>query len=121
MLLGGLVFADPESFAVPRTASFTLREQAGQTLEVYAEPLRPGNVNLHLYLESTTSGRVGYRSIFMSATSQTGAKAKVTFYDAGIGHEIAQVRLTRGAWDFHIAGADGAGRALRGSFAVQIN
>jgi cation-transporting ATPase V len=121
VLLGGLVFADPESFAVPRTASFTLREPAGQTLEVYAEPLRPGNVNLHLYLESTTSGRVGYRSIFMSATSQTGAKAAVTFYDAGIGHEIAEVRLTRGAWEFHIAGADGAGRPLRGSFAVQIN
>jgi copper-transporting P-type ATPase V len=121
VLLGGLVFADPESFAVPRTASFTLPEPAGQTLEVYAEPLRPGNVNLHLYLESTTSGRVGYRSIFMSATSQTGAEAKVTFYDAGIGHEIAQVPLTRGAWDFHIAGADGAGRPLRGSFAVQIN
>jgi cation-transporting ATPase V len=121
VLLGGLVFADPESFAVPRTASFTLPEPAGQTLEVYAEPLRPGNVNLHLYLEGTTSGRVGYRSIFMSATSQTGAKARVTFYDAGIGHEIAQVPLTRGVWDFHIAGADAAGRALRGSFAVQIN
>ncbi len=121
VLLGGLVLADPNSFAVPRTASFTLAEPAGQTLEVSAEPLRPGNVNVHLYLEGTTSARVGYRSIVMSATSQTGAKAKVTFYDAGIGHEIAEVRLTRGVWELRVAGADAAGRPLRGSFAVPIN
>ena len=121
VLLGGLVLADPNSFAVPRTASIALVEPHGQTLQVYAEPLRPGNVNLHLYLEGVSSARVGFRSIAMSATSQTGARAKVTFYDAGIGHEIAEARLTRGAWAFHIAGVDGAGRPLRGSFAVSIN
>jgi hypothetical protein len=120
-LLGGLVLAAPDSFAVPRTASITLREPAGETLEVYAEPLRPGNVNLHLYLEGTTNARVRYRSISMSAVSQTGAHAKVTFYRAGTGHEIAEVRLTRGVWDFHVAGVDGAGRPLGGSFAVPIN
>jgi cation-transporting ATPase V len=120
-LLGGLVLAAPDSFAVPRTASITLREPAGETLEVYAEPLRPGNVNLHLYLEGTTSARVGYHSISMGAVSQAGAHAKVTFYHAGTGHEIAEVRLTRGVWDFHVAGADGAGRPLGGSFAVPIN
>jgi copper-transporting P-type ATPase V len=121
VLLAGLVLADPSSFAVPRTASITLAEPAGQTLEVYAEPLRPGNVDLHLYLEGTSSARVGFRSIAMSATSQTGAMAKVTFYDAGIGHEIAEARLARGVWGFRVTGSDGAGRPLRGSFAVPIN
>jgi copper-transporting P-type ATPase V len=121
VLLGGLVLAAPDSFAVPRTASITLREPAGETLEVYAEPLRPGNVNLHLYLESTTSAHVGYRSISLSAVSQTGRHARVGFYHAGTGHEIAEVHLTRGVWDFHVAGVDGAGRELSGSFAVPIN
>jgi len=121
VLLGGIVLGDPNSFAVPRSASITLSEPVGETLEVLAEPLRPGNVNLHLYLEGTTSARIGYRSIAMRATSQTGAHANVNFYTAGTGHEIAEVRLTRGVWDFHVAGADAAGRTLRGSFALQIN
>jgi hypothetical protein len=47
--------------------------------------------------------------------------ARVSFYRAGTGHEIAEVRLTRGVWDFHVAGLDGAGRQLSGSFAVPIN
>jgi cation-transporting ATPase V len=121
LLLGGVVLGDPNSFAVPSSASITLPEPAGETLEVYAEPLRPGNVNLHLYLEGTTSARIGYRSIAMRATSQTGAHAKVNFYNAGTGHQIAEVHLTRGVWDFHVAGADASGRPLRGSFALQIN
>jgi cation-transporting ATPase V len=121
LLLGGIVLGDPNSFAVPSSASITLSEPAGETLQVYAEPLRPGNVNLHLYLEGTTSARIGYRSIAMSAVSQTGTHAKVAFYDAGTGHQIAEVHLTRGAWEFHVAGADAAGRPLRGSFALQIN
>ncbi len=121
VLLGGLVLADPNSFAVPRTAAFTLAEPAGETLEVEALPLRPGNVNLHLYLEGATSARVSFRSISMRATSQTGARAKVAYYVAGTGHDIAEVHLTRGVWDIHIAGADGAGRPLSGSFAVPIN
>jgi cation-transporting ATPase V len=120
-LLGGLVLAAPDSFAVPRAASITLREPAGETLEIYAEPLRPGEVNMHLYLEGTTSARIGYRSIAMRASSAAGAHANVTFYHAGTGHEIAEVRLTRGVWDFHVAGVDGAGRPLGGSFAVPIN
>jgi len=121
VLLGGLVLADPNSFAVPRTASVTLAEPGGETLEIYAEPLRPGNVNLHLYLEGTTSARVSFRSISMTATSDTGVHAKVNFYVAGTGHDIAEVHLTRGAWDFHIAGVDGRGRPLKGSFAIPIN
>ncbi len=120
-LLGSLVLADPDSFAVPSTASLTLAEPAGETLEVYVLPLHPGNVNLHLYLDGPTSARIAYRSIAMSATSQTGRHARVTFYVAGTGHDIAEVHLTRGVWKFEISGADGAGRPLRGSFAVPIN
>jgi copper-transporting P-type ATPase V len=121
VLLGGLVLADPNSFAVPRTASITLAEPAGETLEVYALPLRPGDVNLHLYLEGTTSARVAFRSISMRAVSATGRQAKVSFYVAGTGHDIAEAQLTRGIWDFHVGGFDGAGRPLRGSFAVPVN
>lgn len=121
LLLGGLVLVAPNSFAVPRTASFTLQEPAGETLEVFVEPLRPGNVNLHLYLQGRTSARVGYRWISMAAVSATGRHAHVVFFDAGVGHDIAEVALTRGVWDFHVSGADGAGRPLGGSFAVQIN
>jgi copper-transporting P-type ATPase V len=121
VLLGGLVVAAPDSFAVPRSASITLAEPAGETLEVFAEPLRPGNVDLHLYLEGTTSARIPYRSISLRASSQAGEHASVKLYDAGTGHDIAEVRLARGVWDFHVAGRDGAGRLLRGSFAVPIN
>jgi len=121
VLLGGLVLADPNSFAVPRSASITLAEPAGQTLEIYAESLRPGEVNLHLYLEGTTSARVSFRAISMRASSQSGKHAPVAFYHAGTGHEIAEVRLTRGVWGFRVAGADGAGRPLSGSFALPIN
>jgi cation-transporting ATPase V len=121
VLLGGLVLADPDSFAVPATASETLAEPAGETLEVYALPLRAGNVNLHLYLEGTTSARVSFHSISMRAISSTGVRARVNLYMAGTGHDIAEVRLTRGVWDFQIAGADGAGRPLSGSFAIPIN
>ena len=121
VLLGGLVLADPNSFAVPRSASITLAEPAGQTLEIYAESLRPGEVNLHLYLEGTTSARVSFRAISMRASSQSGKHAPVAFYHAGTGHEIAEVRLTRGVWEFRVAGADGAGRPLSGSFALPIN
>jgi cation-transporting ATPase V len=121
VLLGSLVLADPNSFAVPRTASETLVEPAGETLEIYALPLKPGKVDLHLYLEGTTSARVSFRSISMTAISATGRRAKVAFYNAGTGHDIAEVPLTRGVWDFHVAGRDGAGHRLGGSFAVPIN
>ncbi len=120
-LLGSLVIADPNSFAVPRTASATLTEPAGETLELYAEPLRPGIVNVHLYLEGTTSARIPFRSISMSAVSSTARRAKVKLYVAGVGHDIAEARLTRGVWDLHVAGTDGAGRRLSGAFAVPIN
>jgi len=120
-LLATLVLADPNSFAVPRAASFTLTEPAGETLEVYVLPLRPGDVNLHLYLERANGPRLSYRSLSMRATSAAGKRAKVRFYVAGTGHDIAEVNLTRGVWAFRISGSDGAGHRLHGSFAVPIN
>ena len=120
VLLGGLVIADPDSFAVPQSATETLVEPAGETLEIYALPLRPGNVNLHLYLEGSAGVRA-FRSISLRATSATGARANVDLYIAGIGHDIAEARLTRGIWDFHIAGTDGTEHRLGGSFAIAIN
>lgn len=121
MLLGTLVLADPNSFAVPGTASVTLPQPAGETLEVYVEPLKPGLVNLHLYLERATGPRPSFHSIALRATSATGARANVDYYLAGTGHDIAQARLTRGVWKFQIAGVDDAGHSLRGSFTVPIN
>jgi cation-transporting ATPase V/Cu+-exporting ATPase len=121
VLLGGLVLADPNSFAVPSSASETLHEPAGETLEVYVEHLKPGAVDLHLYLVSATSARPSFRTLSMLATSSSGIHAKVNFYRAGTGHEIAEAQLTRGVWKFQIAGSDGAGNRLSGSFAVPIN
>jgi copper-transporting P-type ATPase V len=122
VLLGGLVLADPNSFAVPSSASETLREPAGETLEVYIERLKPGTVNLHLYLEGHTAGaRPSFRTLSMLATSASGTHAKVNFYEAGTGHEIAETQLTRGVWKFQIDGSDGTDNRLNGSFAVPVN
>ncbi len=121
ILLGALVLADPNSFAVPRTASITLTEQAGETLEVYALPLKQGEVDMHLYLERSTGERPGFGALSMDARSSTGAKTKVKFYGAGPGHDIAEAELTKGVWSFEVKGKDTAGRPLSGSFALPIN
>jgi copper-transporting P-type ATPase V len=121
VLLGSLVIADPSSFAVPRSASETLAEPAGETLQVYVVSLRPGTVTLHLFLQGKIVAHAGFRSISLSAVSSSGRHANVSFYDAGIGHEIATVPLTRGVWELRASGADAAGRRLGGSFALPIN
>ncbi len=121
VLLGGLVLADPNSFAVPSSASETLHEPAGETLEVYIERLKPGTVNLHLYLQGTGSARPSFRTLSMRATSAAGAHAKVNFYEAGTGHQIAETQLTRGVWKFQVTGSDATGHSLSGSFAVPVN
>jgi soluble P-type ATPase len=121
VLLGTLVLADPNSFAVPSEATETLRQPAGETLEVSVLPLRPGTVEMHLYLLDAAGAHVPYRSISTLATSASGAHAKVSYYVAGTGHDIAETQLTRGIWKFQITGMDGYGHNLRGSFAVPIN
>jgi hypothetical protein len=121
VLLGTLVLADPNSFAVPSSASETLHEPAGETLEVYIERLKPGTVNLHLYLQGTGSARTSFHTLSMHAISATGVHAKVNFYEAGTGHEIAETQLTRGVWKFQVTGSDATGHSLSGSFAVPVN
>ncbi len=121
LLLGGLVLADPNSFAVPSSASETLREPAGETLEVYVERLKPGTVNMHLYLLGASGARPSFHTLSMLATSASGTHAKVNFYVAGTGHDIAETQLTRGVWQFQIAGHDGSGHSLSGAFALPIN
>jgi hypothetical protein len=106
---------------VPRTASETLAEPAGETLQVSALPLRPGDVDFHLYLEGAKSGLVPLRAVSISAVSATGRHADVSFYVAGVGHDIAVASLARGVWQVHVAGRDGAGHRLDGSFAIPIN
>jgi cation-transporting ATPase V/Cu+-exporting ATPase len=121
VLLGTLVLAVPDTFAVPQSASQTLAEPAGETLQVWTPSLRPGNEALHLYLEGGTSARPNFRSISITATSATATHAKVSVYNAGTGHDIAGVRLSAGVWEFRVAGTDTAGHRLSGSFALPIN
>jgi hypothetical protein len=120
LLLGTLVLADPDSFAVPNTASISLAQPGGATLQVYALPLVPGTVNMHLYL-SSPSGTRRFRAIAISASSSAGARVPVRLYVAGPGHDIAEAHLTRGVWKFTVSGTQASGRPLRGVFALQIN
>jgi copper-transporting P-type ATPase V len=121
-ILGALVVADPGTFVGPSEAARTIAEPHGESLAINTLPLAPGNVAVHVYLTGET-GQPTLRSIAMTATSATGAQTggvPVTFLRAGPAHFIGQVRLTSGKWTFQIAGADGAGRRLRGSFTIPI-
>ena len=59
VLLGALVLADPELLrrAAARRRSRCTEPAGADARGLRAEPLRPGNVNMHMYLEGTTSGR----------------------------------------------------------------
>jgi cation-transporting ATPase V len=118
-ILGGLVIADPTTFVGPSEAVRTIAEPGGETLDVNALPLQPGNVALHTYLVGDT-GNPTLAAIAMTATSSTGRRATVRFYRAGPAHFIGQVRLTSGEWSFRVSGADGARHVLRGSFAIPV-
>lgn len=121
ILLGGLVIAAPDTFAVPQAASQALGEPAGEILQVYVPSLRPGLVGIHLYLQRSNASRPSFGPISLAATSASGARAHVQLYVAGTGHEFATAQLSRGVWEFRVAGRDGAGRRLGGSFALPIN
>ncbi len=118
-ILGALVVADPNTFVGPSEAARTIAEPGGESLAIDALPLQPGNVALHVYLTGA-SGQPTLESIAMSATSNTGAHAPVTFFRAGPAHFIGQVHLSRGEWSLRISGADGAGHRLGGSFTIPI-
>ncbi len=50
MILGALVIADPNTFVGPSEAARTIAEPHGESLDVNALPLQPGNVAVHTYL-----------------------------------------------------------------------
>jgi cation-transporting ATPase V len=118
-ILGGMVIADPSTFVGPSEAVRTIAEPGGETLDVNALPLQPGNVALHIYLVGDT-GNPALASIAMTATSGSGKRATVRFYRAGPAHFVGQTRLSSGEWSFRISGADGARRALRGTFTIPV-
>ncbi len=118
-ILGGMVIADPNTFVGSSEAVHTIAEPDGETLDVNLLPLQPGNVALHVYLVGET-GNPTLASIAMTATSGAGKRATVRFYRAGPAHFVGQARLSGGEWSFRISGADGAHRALRGSFTIPV-
>jgi cation-transporting ATPase V/Cu+-exporting ATPase len=121
VLLGGLVLAVPDSFAVPASVSRTLAEPSGESLQVYVPKLRPGLVLMHFYLLNDTSTRPDFRSIAVTARSSTGARAAVTLFVAGPGHEQGLATLATGVWQLRVTGTDGGGHRLHGSFVLPIN
>jgi soluble P-type ATPase len=121
VLLGGLLAADPESFAVPRSAALTLREPAGETLQAYSESLRPGEVVVHLRLETARSAVAFATGLSARAVSSTGGRAAVRLFPAGTGHDIAEAHLSRGFWKLTLSGRDVAGHRLRAAITLPIN
>jgi len=121
VLLGALVLAVPDTFAVPTTASKTIPEPAHEVLQVQAYPLYPGDVQVHMYLGGQTAAHVTFRSLTVTATSSTGASTTPVVYIAGPGHDIAYPHLSTGVWKITFAGADGGGHRLRGALTVRIN
>jgi cation-transporting ATPase V len=119
-ILGALVIADPGTFVGPSEAARTIAEPNGEILDLNVLPLQPGNVAIHTYLVSGSSAQPTLRSIAMTATSSTGARATVRFYRAGPAHFVGQARLARGEWTLEISGADGANHRLGGSFTIPI-
>lgn len=121
LMLGGLILAVPNTFAVPRTAAATINEWPGETFDVVASPLRQGSVYLQMYLDDTAGHRVGFRSLSLRSESLDGQVATVGFYHAGPRHEVGKVDLYPGVWQFFVIGTDTEGRPLRGSFTIPIN
>jgi hypothetical protein len=120
VILGALVLADPATFVGPSEAARAISEPAGETLDINALPLQPGNVAVHVYLVGS-SGQPTIRTMAMQAVSSTGATATVRFFRAGPAHFIGQVRLTRGEWSLRISGVDGDSHRLGGSFTIPID
>jgi cation-transporting ATPase V len=122
-LLGTLVLAVPDTFAVPSALSQTIVEPAGASLQIQAYPLRPGEVQIHLYVlaSSSTASQTGFRSLALSATSDRGTHVTARIYTVDPHHAIALIRLTVGVWAVHVTGVETAGHRLHGSLALPIN
>jgi hypothetical protein len=120
-LLGTLVLAVPDTFAVPSSVSYSLHEPGGEVLEVWASPLTPGVVQVHFQLFGQTSAPVTLRALAVRATSSHGAHTTGQISRFSYNHRAALVRLGVGVWQLHITGSDGSGHALGGSVPLPIN
>jgi hypothetical protein len=121
VLLGALVLGVPNTFGVPRSLSRTVPQASGETLQLSVPSLRPGTVDVHLYLYRPYATLPSFRSVSLQADSQHGDQVNGTLYSSGPGHVIAVVPLTTGIWSVHIRGVDGHGQAVRASIALPIN
>jgi soluble P-type ATPase len=119
-LLGALVLAVPNTFAVPSTVSATIREGQGAVLQLDAEPQSPGSTSevVHLYLFPTS---VSFRSVAVSAVSDKGAHVNGAIYYVAGYHEYGYLKLSPGVWKLTITGRDSAGHRLHGVLTVPVN
>jgi cation-transporting ATPase V len=123
LILAALVLADPNTFVGTPSANRTLAEPNGESLLISAEHLIPGNVQFHTYLVSASSSQPSFRTLAMSATSDTtGAAMIVRVLAAGPQHEIGQVNLkSAGNWTIKLSGSDTARHPLSGTFTIRIS
>jgi hypothetical protein len=119
--LGALVLAAPNTFAVPHSLSRTVPQPGGETLQLSVPSLRPGRLDVHLYLYRPYAALPSFRRISLQANSQHGAHATGTLYYSGPGHVIAQVPLTNGIWSLRISGTDSHGHDVRATLTLPIN
>ena len=120
IVLGALVLAVPDTFAVPSSASHTFAAANGATVEVQATPLTAGEVGVHLYLFGAENGPAASRRS-ITATSSTGLHATASVYVLAPNHDLGVIRLSTGFWNLKVSVVDSAGRRLGGTFAVPIN
>jgi hypothetical protein len=113
----------PDTFAVPRSSSQTLREPAGETLQVWTSSLRPGPVQVHFQLNGANGDAgVSIRAIALAATSSRGAHVAGQTARFSANHWAAYFNdLAVGVWKFTITGTDGSHRHLGGSVTLPIN
>ena len=120
-LLGFLVLASPDTFAVPHSLSRTVPQPGGETLQLSVPSLRPGKVDVHLYLYRPYAALPSFGTVSLRASSQHGAHANGTLYYSGPGHIIAEIPLTNGIWNLQINGTDSDGHNVRATLTLPIN
>jgi heavy metal translocating P-type ATPase len=121
VLVGGLVLAAPNTFAVPSTASHTFAGPNGESVQVQVTPLTAGTVYVHVYLYGTTNTATISGLVPVTARSSTGQRATAKVYSISPDHEFGSIRLGTGVWNIHVSVRDAAGRQIGGSFAVPVN
>ncbi|HEX4109832.1 MAG TPA: cation-translocating P-type ATPase, partial [Solirubrobacteraceae bacterium] len=79
-LLGVLVLAAPDTFAVPSSASHTFIATGGEQVQVGVTPLTAGEVGVHVYLFGATNATSIAGRVPISATSSRGQRVVGTVY-----------------------------------------